>query len=804
MSANRETLKKDQIITLKGVNTGKTFTFQIRDEEVKEGSSCLVYRSLAPGNTPVILKELFPKCLAAATRNPDGTINWPRIKEGIKLRESQKRFTDSVNIMKVISNDIDYRRYIGADRNIEVLEGNNTLYCVNEDFGTTYIWSDIKNESIHDVLECSLAIAMFLDYLHQKGYVYVDLKPENIILPENGMQQIDYSNPKFIDFDSVLKNGVEYHMASVHGSPGYLPDYLPDNLADEILGFTNISYEGPDRYVKADPKFDVYSLAKVLEYKIKKEDLDDLPGDLKRRIVTLCDSMKKEDGCPSMKEVIVQLKDFIRKLEARERIREGNRFKKNAERYEKRYFFVMVVTILSYLSMTIVCLALGVQSKWVLSHTFARSRATVYLGATLCVLLILIVFTLKYTCFRLAINQEFSRIANQSYDSGLCTERNYFEYGYHLTVGKKRKDGGFYRPYLWVVLFIMIVAVFLVSARLSSIPLFFALGFASIIAFMYADYLPKDNCTFACAARRTYSGRFYSGIRIKGNERALYFLDEYDECNKKDIFEPENPFYKENHLSVDRFILKPDEEEEYIDNLDIQAIRNIYIMAWDTLINTKRIVHLVLLFITLLAVFLDIAAMSAFFTGYFHIPEIVFLPVTLIALVVNGAANIIAVYWDRAYAEEVVYFLFAARYYKEDVLRKQFRTDVKCLRILPVYIARGIQRYNEEIYVEGKYPIIRKYEDEEKKRFFSNRFLLQHLEIEEKRRIIIDIWLGFGILFSVLVWHMQILELFPVLLLTAVLLTYYMYHKGVSIILRRQMIRKIKKLKHRYRNYFFD
>ena len=114
-----------------------------------------------------------------------------------------------------------------------------------------------------------------------------------------------------------------------------------------------------------------------------------------------------------MEEVIARLKAFITNLEERERIREGNRFKKNEERYEKRYQFVMAATILSYLVMTLVCIILGVQSKWVLSHAFARSRATVYLGAVLCVLLILIIFTLKYSCFQLAINQEFSRIANQ-------------------------------------------------------------------------------------------------------------------------------------------------------------------------------------------------------------------------------------------------------------------------------------------------------------------------------------------------------------------------------------------------------
>lgn len=812
MMNRREPLKKDQIVVLRGMDSGHTFTFRIKDAEVKEGSSCLVYRAVAEDNTPVILKELFPRCLSGATRDPDGGICWPDKKGGQidrvggsdkqdrKIAESRTRFSDSVEIMKVVGSDLYYKHYIGADRNIELLEGNHTLYCINEDFGKTYIWSDIKEESLHDIMECCLAIAMFLNYLHQRGYVYIDLKPENILLPENGMQQIDYSNPKFFDFDSALKSGGIYHMSAVHGSPGYLPDYLPENLAEEIMGFTNVSYRGPDLHVKVEPKFDVYSLGKLLEYKISKEHLEDIPGNLKRRIVGLCDSMKKEDGSPAMEEVIAYLKGFLKDLEDRERILEGKRFRKNEERYQRDYPFVMAATILAFLIMTAVCIALGIQNKWVLSHSFARSRATVYLGAVLCVLLILIIFALKYISFRLAINQEFSKIANQAYDGGLCYERNYFEYGYDLTAAKKRKEGGFYRPYLWVVLFILIVAVFLVSVGFSSVPVFLALGFASIIGYMYADFRPLDNYTFACAARRTYGGKFYSGIRIKGNERALFFLDEYDGCDKREIFDLNNPFYKENHLDIYRICRGEDQNHD----LDIQAIRDIYIMAWETLINTKRIVDLILLFVTLLAVFLDMAAVSAFFTGYFHIPEIVFLPLTLLVVVINGLANILVVYFDRAYAEEVVYFLFASRYFKEDVLRERLITDIRNHRILPVYIARGIQLYNEEIYIEGKYPPIKWYSLEERSRYFSNRFLLHHLEEEERRRITIDIWLGFGILFSVFVWHLQILALLPVLLIVAGLLNYYMVCRGVSQILRRRMIRKIKRLKEKYPNYFCE
>ena len=59
----------------------------------------------------------------------------------------------------------------------------------------------------------------------------------------------------------------------------------------------------------------------------------------------------------------------------------------------------------------------------------------------------------------------------------------------------------------------------------------------------------------------------------------------------------------------------------------------------------------------------DSTVMSAFFTDYFHIPETVFLPLTLLAIIISGIANIVVVYWDRAYAEEVVYFLFASRYF---------------------------------------------------------------------------------------------------------------------------------------------
>ncbi|KAK8842949.1 hypothetical protein M9Y10_025815 [Tritrichomonas musculus] len=108
--------------------------------------------------------------------------------------------------------------------------------------GRTLNEIDFANESTKNIMKIIFEIMIILAYLHHHGYIYRDLKPNNIIVDKN-------STIYLIDFDRMIKS------SSINSNQNITDNFSEAYIAPEILNGESFSY-----------KSDIYSLGKVIEF----------------------------------------------------------------------------------------------------------------------------------------------------------------------------------------------------------------------------------------------------------------------------------------------------------------------------------------------------------------------------------------------------------------------------------------------------------------------------------------------------------------------------------------------------------
>ncbi|MGN0317215.1 MAG: serine/threonine-protein kinase [Lachnospira sp.] len=135
------------------------------------------------------------------------------------------------------------------------IEEDDTHICIIEE----YITGISLNEYVHNIIEkkgrmstkdiCRISIELcnILEYLHnyKNGIIHLDLKPDNIIISENG-------KVKLIDFDNALENN---NCSMLKGTPGFA---------------------SPEQYVKCNlsKQSDIYSLGVIIFFMVNNGNLD--------------------------------------------------------------------------------------------------------------------------------------------------------------------------------------------------------------------------------------------------------------------------------------------------------------------------------------------------------------------------------------------------------------------------------------------------------------------------------------------------------------------------------------------------
>lgn len=301
----RKELEIGTNITLKEICSNNEHGFKIIDV-IGAGASCIVYTAVHIDNEgneiPCRLKECYPEGLDI-TRNDDLSLC-------ISERYSDKFHSQLDRFTKGYRKLLELRKSPASMNSIssvqEIYEGNGTKY-VSMNCQNSITIDEAGDMSLYDIFRYIKAIALQIKAFHDSGYLYLDLKPANVLLyPETPELMM------LFDFDSAVKIS---EIDSLNIS------YTQKWAAPEIVQrkIKNISF-----------KSDIYTIGALLMYMIFKRSpelsdrsrnakwddefansiLADESPEIKRMIIEIfrktlaADTEKRYDNCDELLEII--------------------------------------------------------------------------------------------------------------------------------------------------------------------------------------------------------------------------------------------------------------------------------------------------------------------------------------------------------------------------------------------------------------------------------------------------------------------------------------------------------------------
>lgn len=213
-------------------------------DEAGRGAGCIVYDAIYWDQMQIKHKIRVRECYPAyiqLTRAATGELVPSGNPE--KFAKAKNRFTDAYK------RNTDIRNTLGLTNStvnaVDVISCNHTVYILLPmDEGIDYRY--YEDQSLQELFRHMKSLAQIILKYHQKGYLHLDIKPENVlILPETPEHVI------LFDFDSVTAIGELQKNAGIPYSDGFS---APEQMQGKIkkIGFHS----------------DVYSIGAMLFFKL--------------------------------------------------------------------------------------------------------------------------------------------------------------------------------------------------------------------------------------------------------------------------------------------------------------------------------------------------------------------------------------------------------------------------------------------------------------------------------------------------------------------------------------------------------
>ena len=243
----RQILPNNTTITLNGTE------YKILDTKGR-GASCVVYLAENCTNKRIVLiKELYPINLGIFRDKENNLIVPNSFCEHFEFYKH--KLCEAYKLQLEFHNSDETGNYTSDAETM--VEAYSTLYVImNKVVGSSY--DKVVPENITDVLEVCKSVATVIGFYHKKGYLHLDIKPDNIYVLKETNQIIN-----LFDFDTVkLKSDLENgnYIASTNKISA------PEISKAEIDEFTG-------KYLQeVDERADIYAIGHILFEKVMERD----------------------------------------------------------------------------------------------------------------------------------------------------------------------------------------------------------------------------------------------------------------------------------------------------------------------------------------------------------------------------------------------------------------------------------------------------------------------------------------------------------------------------------------------------
>ena len=247
LPTERQILPNNTTITLNGTE------YKILNTKGR-GASCVVYLAENCTNKRIVLiKELYPINLGIFRDKENNLIVPNSFCEHFKFYKH--KLCEAYKLQLEFHNSDETGNYTSDAETM--VEAYSTLYVImNKVVGSSY--DKVVPENIIDVLEVCKSVATAIGFYHKKGYLHLDIKPDNIYVLKETNQIIN-----LFDFDTVkLKSDLENgnYIASTNKISA------PEISKAEIDEFTG-------KYLQeVDERADIYAIGHILFEKVMDRD----------------------------------------------------------------------------------------------------------------------------------------------------------------------------------------------------------------------------------------------------------------------------------------------------------------------------------------------------------------------------------------------------------------------------------------------------------------------------------------------------------------------------------------------------
>ena len=172
-------------------------------KEIGRGSSCIVYEGeyrAGTGDRKIVrIKECYPYSLKII-RNADGTLT-AAAEDETSFVDEKERFSEDFSL----GNNLFYSDGLSDSlvNSLGIYDYNNTKYIVSTYSAQTTL-ANRKPASVKECVEAVAQVAKIIERIHEAGYLYLDIKPDNILYISDGVQD----RVQLFDFDSLYPYGI--------------------------------------------------------------------------------------------------------------------------------------------------------------------------------------------------------------------------------------------------------------------------------------------------------------------------------------------------------------------------------------------------------------------------------------------------------------------------------------------------------------------------------------------------------------------------------------------------------------------